>query len=178
MTDPRDDGNRIKQAKGGLLEDSFRWILSNEGFKQWQNNQDNRLLWIRGDPGKGKTMLLCGIIEELTRSVGEVSNISFFFCQASDARINSATAVLRGLIYLLVEKQPSLISHVRSRYDKPGKALFVDKNAFYAVSDIFTQILKDPTLQSSYFIVDALEECTTDLNLLLALITRESSFPR
>ncbi|KAJ5988428.1 NACHT nucleoside triphosphatase [Penicillium waksmanii] len=117
-------------------------------------------------------MLLCGIIGESTRSVGEVSNISFFFRQASDARINSATAVLHGLIYLLVEKQPSLISHVRSRYDKTGSALFEDKNAFYAVSDIFTQILRDPTLQTTYFIVDALDECTTDLNLLLALITR------
>ncbi|KAJ5387104.1 hypothetical protein N7509_009645 [Penicillium cosmopolitanum] len=177
-TDPRDDRNRIERAKGGLLKDSFRWILSDEGFKQWQNSQDNRLLWIRGDPGKGKTMLLCGIIEELTSSVGDVSNISFFFCQASDVRINSATAVLRGLIYLLVEKQPSLISHVRSRYDKTGKALFEDKNAFYAVSDIFTQILKDPTLQTTYFIVDALDECTTDLNLLLGLITRESSSPK
>ncbi|KAJ5750760.1 NACHT nucleoside triphosphatase [Penicillium manginii] len=174
---PRDDRNRIEQAKGGLLKDSFRWILSNEGFKQWQNTQNNRLLWIRGDPGKGKTMLLCGIIEELTNSVDEGSNISFFFCQASDARINSATAVLRGLIYLLVEKQPSLISHVRSRYDKTGKALFEDKNAFYAVSEIFTRILKDPTLKTTYFIVDALDECMTDLTLLLALITRDSSSP-
>ncbi|KAJ5988427.1 hypothetical protein N7481_003637 [Penicillium waksmanii] len=40
-TDPQDDRNRIEQAKGGLLKDSFRWILSNEGFKQWQNNQNS-----------------------------------------------------------------------------------------------------------------------------------------
>jgi hypothetical protein len=73
-------------------------------------------------------MLLCGIIEELTRSVGDTANISFFFCQATDVRINNAAAVLRGLIYLLVEKQPSLLFYIRRRYDQAGKALFEDIN--------------------------------------------------
>ena len=31
--------------------------------------------------------------------------------QATDARINIATAVLRGLIYILVDRQRSLLSH-------------------------------------------------------------------
>lgn len=152
-TDPRDDKRRIEQTKGGLLKDSYRWILDNEEFRQWHGSQNNRPLWIRGDPGKGKTMLLCGIIDELTGSAGQSVNVSFFFCQASDARINNATSVLRGLIYLLVEKQPSLLSHVRARYDKSGKALFEDKNASYAASEIFTQMLRDPALQSRYFII-------------------------
>ena len=120
-------------------------------------------------------MLLCGVIEELTRSVGQSTNVSFFFCQASDARINNATAVLRGMIYLLIEKQPSLLLHVQSRYGKAGKALFEDNNSSYAVSEIFSRILRDPALQSTYFIIDALDECITDLDLLLELIIRESS---
>lgn len=103
----------------------------------------------------------------------------FLLLPGSDASINNATAVLRGLIYLLVEKQPSLLSHIQGRYDKSGKALFEDKNASYAVSEILTQILRDPALQSTYFIIDALDECITDLNLLLDLIIRESSsFPQ
>jgi hypothetical protein len=91
-------------------------------------------------------MLLCGIIEELTQSIGNTANISFFFCQATDVRINNATAVLRGLIYSLIDKQPSLLSYVRNRYDHAGKALFEDINAWNALSRIFTDILKDPTL--------------------------------
>jgi hypothetical protein len=79
-TNARDDKDRIKNTSGGLLKDSYSWILDNEEFKQWQDNQSSRLLWIKGDPGKGKTMLLCGIIEELIRSIGDTANISFFFC--------------------------------------------------------------------------------------------------
>lgn len=45
-------------------------------------------------------MLLCGIIDELSKMAMDKTNISFFFCQATNSRINNATAVLRGLIYM------------------------------------------------------------------------------
>lgn len=90
-------------------------------------------------------------------------------------RINNATSVLRGLIYSLVENQPSLLSHVKSQYDHAGKALFEDINAWNALSRIFTDILKSPTLQSTFLVIDALDECTTGLPSLLDLITQISS---
>ncbi|KAJ6020469.1 hypothetical protein N7540_005973 [Penicillium herquei] len=173
-TNPHDDKDRIQSSNGGLLKDCFKWILDNEEFHQWRSNQSRRL-WIRGDPGKGKTMLLCGIIDELTRSFGDTANISFFFCQATDVRINNATAVLRGLIYLLVQKQPSLLSHIQSQYDQAGKALFEDINAWNALSRIFMDILRDATLRSTYLIIDALDECTTSLPSLLDLLAHVSS---
>jgi hypothetical protein len=64
------------------------------------------LLWVKGDPGKGKTILLCGIVNELKKSIAKTDLLSYFFCQATDSRINNATAVLRGLLYLLVDHQP------------------------------------------------------------------------
>jgi hypothetical protein len=155
VTDPRDDKERIKETNGGLLKDSYCWIFDNKEFKHWQDNQSNRLPWIRGDPGKGKTMLMCGIIDELTQLNESAQNISYLFCQATDVRINNATAILRGLIYLLVEKAPSLLIHVRARYDKAGKALFEDIDAWSALSAFFKDILKDPSLNSAYLIIDA-----------------------
>ncbi|KAJ5987082.1 hypothetical protein N7451_011447, partial [Penicillium sp. IBT 35674x] len=172
-TNPHDDKDRIESTNGGLLKDSYRWILENEEFKQWQNSPSS-LLWIRGDPGKGKTMLLCGIIDELSSTL-EAANVSFFFCQATDSRINTATAVLRGLIYSLVEKQPSLLCHVKARYSQSGKTLFQDTNAWHALSKIFTDILRDPAIQRTYLIIDALDECIADLPSLLDLIVQESS---
>lgn len=173
-TNPHDDKDHIQNTNGGLLKDSYRWILDNEEFKQWKEKQSHGLLWIRGDPGKGKTMLMCGIIEELTGLIGDTVNISFFFCQATDVRINNATAVLCGLIYLLVEKQPCLLSHVRGQYDQAGKVLFEDVNAWNALSRILADILKDPTLRMTYLMIDALDECMADLPFLLDLIVRES----
>jgi hypothetical protein len=175
LSDPRDDKKRIEDTKGGLLQDSYRWILGNSEFKQWRSDQLSPLLWIRGDPGKGKTMLLCGIINELSKSTFDTALLSFFFCQATDSKINNATAVLRGLLYVLVGQQPSLVSHIRKRYDHSGKTLFEDTNAWIALSEAFTDILQDPTLANTYLIVDALDECVIGLPKLLDLIVQTSS---
>jgi hypothetical protein len=135
-TDPRNDKERIEETKGGLLADSYRWILNNTTFQQWQEDPHSHLLWIKGDPGKGKTMLLCGIINELQTAAYNTVAVSYFFCQATDSRINTATAVLRGLLYMIVVQQPSLISHVRKKHDQAGKSLFEDANAWVVLTEI------------------------------------------
>ena len=174
-TDPRHDKTRIENTKGGLLEEAYRWILDNDDFQRWRDDQQSRLLWIKGDPGKGKTLLLCGIINELKKSMAKTNHLSYFFCQATDLRINNATAVLRGLVYLLVDQQPSLIRHIRKKYDRAGKTLFQDANAWVALSEIFTNILQDPSLNSTHLIIDALDECVADLPKLLDFIVQKSS---
>jgi hypothetical protein len=175
LTDPRDDKKRIEETKGGLLADSYRWVLDNTAFRQWHDDQPSRLLWVKGDPGKGKTMLLCGVINELQSSIPQAALLSYFFCQATDSRINSATAVLRGLLYMLMHQQPSLASHVRKKHDHAGKSLFEDANAWVVLSEIFADVLQDASLSTTYLIIDALDECVTDLPKLLAFIAKQSS---
>ena len=178
LSDPRSDKKRIEQTKGGLLQDSYRWILDNDDFLRWRKDSQSRLLWIKGDPGKGKTMLLCGIIDEMKKERSSTELLSYFFCQATDSRINTATAVLRGLIYSLVDEHPSLIYHVRKRYDKAGKSLFEDANTWVTLSEIFMDITQDPKLENTYLIVDALDECVFELPRFLDLIITSSSSSR
>ncbi|KAH6880343.1 quinon protein alcohol dehydrogenase-like superfamily [Thelonectria olida] len=174
LTDPRDDKSRIEDTKGGLLEASYRWIRDHETFRQWRSGEEGTLLWIKGDPGKGKTMLLCGIIDELKTEPGAC--LAYFFCQAADDRLNNATAVLRGLVWLLISQEPSLISHIQKKYDHSGRALFEDGNSWYAMSDIFKDILQSMPLQKyTLLVVDGLDECRTRLQELLRLIIQTSS---
>lgn len=174
-TDPRDDKKRIEETKGGLLEGSYGWVLNNSSFQQWYNNPQSQLLWVKGDPGKGKTMLLCGIIDKLEETIPRTASLSYFFCQATDSRINSATAVLRGLLYLIISQQPALIVHARKKYDQAGKAVFEDANAWIALTEIFADVLQDTSLGVSYIMVDALDECVIDLQKLIRFITKQSS---
>jgi hypothetical protein len=176
-TDPCNDKKRIEDTKGGLLKDSYRWVFHNDSFRRWHEDSQSRLLWIKGDPGKGKTMLLCGIIDELQApsAIAKTNKVSYFFCQATDARINSATAVLRGLLYMLVKQQPSLASHIRKKYDEAGKNMFEDANAWVALAEIFADVLRDSSLITTYLIVDALDECVTDRPKLLDFIAKQSS---
>lgn len=172
VTDPRNDKERIKAKTGGLLEDCCLWILKNDEFMRFRNERQSRLLWISGDPGKGKTMLLCSIIDELE---SDGSNcISYHFCEASSDILSSAVSVLRGLIWKLVEQEPLLVKYVRKKYDASGKALFSDGNAWNALKEIATAIFQDPAVEGATIIIDALDECTSNRDSLLEFIVSSS----
>ncbi|EXK78038.1 hypothetical protein FOQG_17268 [Fusarium oxysporum f. sp. raphani 54005] len=173
VTDPREDKRRTQDTKGGLLRDSYCWILDHADFQRFRDDPQSRLLWIKGDPGKGKTMLLCGIIDELEKRPNSL--LSYFFCQATEAQLSNAASVLRGLIYLLVDQQPSLISYVRRKHDVTGEKLFQGMNVWVSLVEILTDMLKDPTLKDAVLVVDALDECITDRPQLLDFIIQSSS---
>ncbi|WQF77077.1 Putative NACHT nucleoside triphosphatase, WD40/YVTN repeat-like-containing domain superfamily [Colletotrichum destructivum] len=188
LTDPRDEKTRIEDTKGGLLKGAYQWILDHEDFRRWRDDKQSRLLWIKGDAGKGKTMLLCGIIDDLSKSQGQSKPkfknlwrpirpqlLSFFFCQETSLNLNNATAVLRGLMYRLIDQQPPLIQHIEKAYEHIGKQLFEGDDAFYKLSRILASMLCDPLAKRCYLVVDALDECRRDQQQLLDFIMKSVS---
>ncbi|RII04509.1 hypothetical protein CUC08_Gglean011896 [Alternaria sp. MG1] len=145
VTDPREDRARIEGDKDRLLRDCYKWVLEDDSYQRWKTQDASRLLWIKGEPGKGKTMMTMGVIAELSRkdevkrSIWNVMGrlwpvsgpclVAYFFCQSARPELNNATSVLRGLIYLLIAQRGELIQHVQRRYETMGKQLFEGPNA-------------------------------------------------
>ncbi|KAF2647278.1 hypothetical protein K491DRAFT_614839, partial [Lophiostoma macrostomum CBS 122681] len=190
LTDPREDKARIEKDKDRLLAQCYSWLLEDAIFQRWRSKGGTRLLWIKGDPGKGKTMLTMGIINELT-SKHESSNamwkrlaklkrlsqpclVAYFFCQSTRPELNNAASVLRGLIYLLAVQKEGLMQHIQNRYKAIGGKMFEGSNAVYTLREILADILSDSTLPTTYLLVDALDECTSGLSDLLHVIADES----
>ncbi|KAH7143467.1 WD40-repeat-containing domain protein [Dactylonectria macrodidyma] len=174
VINPETHKKEIEKTKGGLLKDSYDWILNHEDFQQFRNDPERRLLWIKGDPGKGKTMLLCGIIDELSKEPSRLT--SFYFCQATDTKLRKATSVVRGLIWLLCKKKPELISCVRAKYDIEGEKIFDGFCALESLKEILTNMIEHKTMQNAVLIVDALDECAEDDRRdLISLILKLSS---
>ncbi|KKF96201.1 Vegetative incompatibility protein HET-E-1 [Ceratocystis platani] len=171
MTDPRTDKKSIESKKGGLLKDCYQWIVKHQDFQRFLNESESRILWIKGDPGKGKTMLLCGIIDQLDSD--KSVSLSYFFCQAAGNQTNTATSVLRGLIYYLAHYNPHLTKYVRSKYDYK-KDIFVHENAWHDLCEILTTMLNDPSLSNAILVVDALDECNAGRQELLEFIVKRS----
>ncbi|GAM33433.1 hypothetical protein TCE0_004r00321 [Talaromyces pinophilus] len=179
VVDPESELRRIEATNGGLLDDSFRWFLGNAEFQKWYRSSQNHLLWIKGDPGKGKTMLMIGIIKELAQQTQSQpsQSIAYFLCQATDPRLSHATSILRSLIYMFIRQQPHLISYLREKYDTDPK-LFESGNTFYSLCAIFENMIQSSTHAMTYYLlVDALDECETGLSDLLKLIARTKSIP-
>ncbi|KAF2266729.1 hypothetical protein CC78DRAFT_124362 [Lojkania enalia] len=201
VTNPREDRARIEKDKGGLLKDCYAWILDDPSFMRWETQGDSRLLWIKGDPGKGKTMMTMGVIDEMgqryeaipspklitrmmaklklsSKRSSECSSklglVAYFFCQSTRPELNNAVSVLRGLIFLLIEQRKDLMRHVQNRYEAAGRQLFEGPNAIYALREILSDILNDASLPMTYLLVDALDECVSNLSDLLHIITDDS----
>lgn len=204
VTDPREDRARIEGDKDKLLRDCYAWVLEDASFQQWRTQDASRLLWIKGDPGKGKTMLTMGVIAELSRgarrdkakpsprtvskmlakmrlkvkqdvrSATKQPLLAYFFCQSTRPELNNAVSVLRGLVYLLIVQKEELMRHVQKRYESVGRLLFEGPNAVYALREILSDMLNDPAVPPTCLLVDALDECTSGLSELLHIITDAS----
>ena len=171
VTDPREDRARIEGDKDTLLRDCYAWILDDRNFQQWRTQDASRLLWIRGDPGKGKTMMTMGVISELDLEFkSQTCLLAYFFCQSTIPELNNAVSVLRGLIYMLVTQSGDLLRYVQEKYKTAGKQLFEGHNAIYAMGGILSDMLNDASLPPTYLLVDALDECDSGRSELLRII--------
>ena len=178
QTDPWADKDEILYRKGPLRKEYSNWVLETTELCSWYGNPDTQLLWIKGDPGKGKTMMAIALIDELSHRLQTSPGlVSYFFCQNTDLRLNNATSVLRGLIYMLVTKTDGLAKPLKDEYKTAGSKLFEGSNVYFALQRILLAMLKIPNHGTIYLVVDALDECDSGLSELLNFITNNEFTP-
>ncbi|KAJ5206563.1 hypothetical protein N7472_003011 [Penicillium cf. griseofulvum] len=187
LIDPRDQIEDIKDREDTLVEDSYKWILATDEYKNfvdWEDPTSPSLLWISGQAGTGKTMLMVGVVQDIKkrRLVSLVApDISYFFCQGTNEQLGNASAALRSLLWLLLLQQPQLISHVRKEYETSGQKLFEDSLALKAMGRILEAMLEDHALDRVFLLIDALDECDEKtrqqlLDTVLSTTRRPSRF--
>src|SRR5271170_5791876 len=111
----------IQDRKGELLKGTCSWIETDPTYKEWLHNDQSRILWVHGEPGKGKTMLAISQIAQLTDMI-ECSTLahatlSYFFCDNKDDRRNNAIVILRGLLHQLLCQRPHLFGYLQGDYE-------------------------------------------------------------
>lgn len=176
VTDPSDDMQMIANKKDKLLETTDSWMLNDTTYLKWLNEIRSRVLWLHGDPGKGKTMLAIALIEEFTRKLQLDEKLSdkalvYFFCDNQDDRRKTASQILRGIIYQVLCQHPDLAVYLHNEYEKQQEQLFASRNSLQTLWRIFHTIIKNSGLQQIYIVVDPLDECDIDsLEMLLVLL--------
>src|SRR4051812_34603425 len=55
LTSPEVDRRTLVAVKGAVVDNTCDWILQHQKYAAWLRDGGQRLLWIRGGPGRGKT---------------------------------------------------------------------------------------------------------------------------
>jgi ankyrin repeat protein len=140
------------------VQGTCSWILSHPAYLTWIAAEETRLLWVTGEPGCGKTMLSAYLTDHLrlNHSTAPKPQVFFFFCDDKIKSQRDANAILRGILYQILQQHRKLIRHVKSRFELDGPSL---ANSFPALWELFLKVAADSALGTVRVIVDAIDEC-------------------
>lgn len=156
LTDPSEDLDKIRRLKGKRIEGTCEWLQGRVEFQQWTDGTGPQLLWLIGKPGIGKTVLSDFVVETLQRS--EKVYLAYFFCSNQDDRRNSATAILRGILFQLLQRFPDFFYCVEKDYRIKQKSFIQNLDSLWRA---VVRILKASESRNIdvCVLVDALDEC-------------------
>ncbi|KAL2844553.1 hypothetical protein BJY01DRAFT_248064 [Aspergillus pseudoustus] len=165
VTDPEEDMSRLKRRKGGHAPGTCTWILDTEQLNLWLGHSSSpeerpTIFWLHGNPGVGKSTITIAMTEMLRSHPSFISGqktLAYFFCESSSDKHISATSILRGLLYQLIQQHPEWVSFLMPKYS-------IQKDRFFASFDALWSVLLAIAKQNGeiYCIIDALDECTQD----------------
>ncbi|KAF5601812.1 serine threonine phosphatase 6 regulatory ankyrin repeat subunit C [Fusarium subglutinans] len=86
------------------LEGTGEWIHRSENYLKWHESQEDGLLWIKGVPGSGKSVIAASMIHKLSQEESPV--LYFFFRQIVDANHRPINLLRDWLDQILVYCPP------------------------------------------------------------------------
>lgn len=151
------------------------WINETKMFNDWRTISEDKLLWIWGVPGVGKTTATRYLLENLRRwlqrretIVPNRSIVAFFFCSSRDWLRNNHDEVIGSLLYqILSQNQESfrylneidLEEYVSKVKDDPVNSISKGSDYLWKALHIILQRSKETNF---WIVIDALDELEPD----------------
>lgn len=143
-----------------------RWFLEKSEYISWhdvaQHSDHGGFLWIKGNPGTGKSTLMKLLFEEVkhnTNSNPLQITLSFFFLARGTADEKSSEGLYRALLHQLFEKAPGLKDSLE--WMTPDGAKGIQRNGWHeeALKQTLAHAIQKLGSRSLTIFVDALDEC-------------------
>ncbi|KAI8692655.1 hypothetical protein NCS56_00022500 [Fusarium sp. Ph1] len=98
------DGSEYRKHLASHLANTGEWLPRLDRYKTWHNSPDNGLLWIRGVPGSGKSVIAATLAHRLSQE--DVPVLYFFFRQIIDANHRPINLLRDWLDQILLYSPP------------------------------------------------------------------------
>jgi ankyrin repeat protein len=134
-----------------------QWLFKKIEYTEWLNearpSEHRGFLWIKGNPGTGKTILMKSASQHAQRSPGNGTVISFFFNGNPETPLATSTeGMYRSLVFQLMEK----ISRLQPILDKHRR---MDHWPVKILSNLFREAVLALRKDRLTCYIDALDQC-------------------
>jgi hypothetical protein len=151
------------------------WLSRKAYYVNWKSSLDSRMLWVRGRPGAGKSVLSSYVVNEL-REQGV--DCCFFFFKTSDRAKSNANDFLRSMAWQMAMLHAKVLSEITysASKEKTSPVDRVDPVPVWRklyLSNILNIRLNRP----QFWIIDSIDECKGSLDIMEYLIRIQESWP-
>ena len=109
-------GGEFRRHLASHVAGTGEWLASSSTYEQWLQSADNGLLWIKGSPGSGKSVMAAYLISEITKANPSNPVLFFFFRQIVETN-HRPEAVLRDWMDQLLPYSPPLQRQLKGYID-------------------------------------------------------------
>jgi ankyrin repeat protein len=146
------------------LSNTSTWIFERPEFLDWverRNISEHKgLLWIKGKPGSGKSVVMKNTLKRTTLSQPSSAIISFFFNARGGPLEKTPLGLFRSLLHQLLQQQRHLLSKFLPTYRTKRDTLPQGwKWQEGELCEYFSSIVTTAQVPSMTIFVDALDEC-------------------
>jgi WD40 repeat protein len=160
---PDDDYVRVDSFR---MPGSCAWIAEKEAYQRWRDSPGPQIYWITAKPGTGKSVLSGYVIEHLKDS-GQ--NCIFYFFMYGDKSKSNIGLFLRSMAWQMSSMHSEVFDFLLKTCKKDSQLAKADYRTIWRklfLEGIFKLALSRPV----YWVIDALDECKNDSELVPLLV--------
>ncbi|KAF7970451.1 hypothetical protein HWV62_23895 [Athelia sp. TMB] len=153
-----DTSLNYKAAREKHQEGTGSWFVEGSDFKRWKHRPDS-ILWLRGGPGCGKTILCSSAIENIKgfcRGKPSVGYAYFFFDGTSaQSKLANHESLVRAIIMQLSDRFDGIPHPLVELYEDEDNGR--SQPILSSLEDTLLRLLQ--CFGAAYIVIDALDEC-------------------
>ncbi|KAK0647033.1 hypothetical protein B0T16DRAFT_458896 [Cercophora newfieldiana] len=139
-----------------------QWLFSCPEYVKWadQNTTNHQILYVHGIPGAGKTTLVTTVINSLIelrssqQGAAQSDAVLYFYCKYDSPDKQSFSAILRALLYQLLDQDEALSDNLLGEILKTDS---VKLGTAAYLSELVKMAFESQA--RSYVVIDGLDEC-------------------
>lgn len=154
------EGSEYRKHLNAHVSGTGDWLFLAEQYQNWHGSEDISLLWIRGIPGSGKSVVAAHLIQSLSKE--ENTPVLFFFSRRILRSNSEPKYLLRDCLYQTLDHSMLLCLKLKKVMDRHPE---IGQVPCHELWRILMSVL--PTFPKVYVVLDALDELSVEQDYFL-----------